>query len=162
MEEVRNVTNGEAPGQPQVTGEGGQQVFSPESLVILSKTAFWLKMMSIAYYVMAGLLAGILGILAGIGSHNTMQSIPGMTGLKITSILMQLAGVFLLALMGRYLQSTSKGYREFTLDQHNIHSLEVALSNQRLYWRLQGIIFLIVLSGLVISMLLFILGDAMH
>jgi hypothetical protein len=50
MEEIKNVRNEEEQQQPQVMDESGKQNFSPESLKILSKTVFWLRIIAIAHY----------------------------------------------------------------------------------------------------------------
>lgn len=154
MEEIKNVLNEEAQQQPQVMEEPGKQNFSPESLKILSKTAFWLRIMAIAHYVVAGLT--VVMLLGNIINRSSIM--PDMSGLSTFDLLMQLASSFLAGLLGWYLQTISKGYRKFSLDPCDINSLEVAFSNQRHFWRLLGVLALILLSGFAISMLLSILA----
>jgi hypothetical protein len=148
MEEVKNVTREETPGQPRVTERAG--LFSPETIANLSTTASWMKIMAIVNYVMAGLLFAGAVVLA---SHGNALDIPK----PYRWALIVLAIAFLVALLGWHLQSISKGYRKFSLDQRDITALEDTFSDQRHYWRQLGVMFLVYIS---VSLIAFVIADA--
>jgi hypothetical protein len=143
MEKVKDVTNEE----PRVTEEAGVQVFSPGSLLDLSRAASWMKFWAIVHYVMAGV--ALLATLLGASDYSRSGSSP---------VVLQVALAFLLILAGWYLQSTSNGYRKFSLDQRDIKSMEAAFSKEKRYWMLVGIMTLSC-SFTALCLFAFVFGD---
>jgi hypothetical protein len=149
MEDIKNVTNEKGLEEPLSTGE---QVFSPGSLLNLSRASSWMTFMAIVHYVIAGFVA--LGIVVNAND-------PGPGGGSGPGVLLQLGILFLLALLGWYLQSTSRKCLKFSLDPSDVDSLEAAFARQKRYWRLVAIMTLCGVSFAIIGLLIFIPSDAL-
>jgi hypothetical protein len=148
MEEVKNVKNEEAPGQPQVTGEGGQQVFSPDSIVNLSKAAFWLRFIAIILYATGGIIA--IRVISAVA--NLIRW--GWSLTVAASILMEAAVACLIVLLSSYLQATGREYRAFTRAPGDVAPLEVAFIGQKIYLKLTTILLLLLVASIITSVLL--------
>ncbi|MDR3226280.1 MAG: DUF5362 domain-containing protein [Prevotellaceae bacterium] len=138
------------------------QILSESSIESIRKTAPWMKFLSILSFIGGGLLLifGLRAIVGAIVAVINYSSVYGMyyggdtTFLIIGAILCMVLAIVIICI-GSYLYKSANAYSEYCRTNNN-DSLETAFLQQRKYWKISGIVTIVILSLFLIALIMFV------